>query len=776
MHVPSTRSKSRQGRLKLGLVAAPKGLSSWIENVFRSHKSAEAVKAMIGQKLGLVQFLRSRESVTKSAVDWVLSGEHQQALQLLQAAHIAEAPLKQNTYENVAFYLAGEREWDAVLSVVDKGLEATGKTSARLLNWKARALIESEDFAKLDGVLEEFTRRGIKPQRLTYELLLTGYLRNHELSQARSVMLAMERAGFKIDATTFARILPAYRGLGEDRFIHGKAHENLRTSNGDALRRIFNGLLHLLLDNRNLEAVFSLLDTFGSKQVLKPSSIAGGGECIKLECAPLADAATYTMLIDYFTKLRHLHSLNSILDRSRRCHTALDARFAAALVRMYFALGLDHVALRIFQKCYASFKLDLQAMMRLGLREDAEAIPDFGTFEGDGSPELLNSVLQGAISRAGVSAMNDVLILMRDVNVEPDEQTLAIFLTSLDEQGFLSSDEIGHTLDRMLRPNLRPSLKHLNLVLKTVVRSSKHMVHGTGWSALASEVTHNVQAASYPDAHAEQPTSDSEPLPAPLTDPDLGIIERQSAKLRTHLAPLLDSLIERGIKADRATFALRLRYDSYTLHPSQIVKSTEAVLQEMRNRGLHPTTHHYAALLTAHCEAGDVASATEILHDLIHRNVLPHRDSYAILFTILISAHARTGRPDRALKSFRSLLSAGINPDAAAVDAVVGAFFAVRAYGLARRVLLDFWPMVMPTPLDDEMRQMSLAQLITFLRKSRRDGVSVPRRAAGRGEAKRLLDKAISAWQRHSKGDEGSGGASSMPRKQRQRTKEHMTL
>ncbi|THG94465.1 hypothetical protein EW145_g8133 [Phellinidium pouzarii] len=65
------------------------------------------------------------------------------------------------------------------------------------------------------------------------------------------------------------------------------------------------------------------------------------------------------------------------------------------------------------------------------------------------------------------------------------------------------------------------------------------------------------------------------------------------------------------------------------------------------------------------------------------------------------------------------MLLADVAPDAASVDAVVGAFFAVKAFRLARRVLLDLWPMVAPFP--EELRDASLLVLTTRLRETRRE-------------------------------------------------------
>ena len=102
-------SKHRQRRLQKGHAPVRTELSAWINDIFKSNKPADAIRAVFGQKSGLVRSLRSREANSKSAGDWVLSSEHQQALQLLRAAHTAQSPLKRNMYEIAAFHLAGEK-------------------------------------------------------------------------------------------------------------------------------------------------------------------------------------------------------------------------------------------------------------------------------------------------------------------------------------------------------------------------------------------------------------------------------------------------------------------------------------------------------------------------------------------------------------------------------------------------------------------------------------------------------------------------------------------
>ena len=106
------------------------------------------------------------------------------------------------------------------------------------------------------------------------------------------------------------------------------------------------------------------------------------------------------------------------------------------------------------------------------------------------------------------------------------------------------------------------------------------------------------------------------------------------------------------------------------------------------------------------------------------------------------------GRPDQALRVFQEMLKADVVPDVAAVHAIVGGFFAVKAFKLARGVLLDLWPLIGPLPAD--LQDASLKELSVKLRELRNGCVTGDRfnpTTEQRQALRRRIDKIIEQWQ-----------------------------
>ena len=154
----------------------------------------------------LLERLRDPGQVRGLAVKLAETSTPYRAMRLIDTASTLGTNLKQNTYEGVDHQYAQKQEWFLVLSLVAMGLRWTGRTTTRLLNWKTRALVETSRFGHLDGLLEQFGNAGLKPNARTFQLLITGHIRNKDLTSARSCISLMEKYGFEMDGSTHALI------------------------------------------------------------------------------------------------------------------------------------------------------------------------------------------------------------------------------------------------------------------------------------------------------------------------------------------------------------------------------------------------------------------------------------------------------------------------------------------------------------------------------------------------------------------------------------------
>jgi len=82
-----------------------------------------------------------------------------------------------------------------------------------------------------------------------------------------------------------------------------------------------------------------------------------------------------------------------------------------------------------------------------------------------------------------------------------------------------------------------------------------------------------------------------------------------------------------------------------------------------------------------------------------------------VMYTSLIAGYARQCDPKSAFRTFKEMLSAGIAPDIASINAVVGAFYAKGQHQEARDILVMLWSYIEPFP--EALRGSDLLTLIS---------------------------------------------------------------
>ena len=712
----------------------------------------------------MLQYLRSstlsehfldRTKAIKLAEALVHTQFPEHAIQVLLLAHKLGCPLKQNAYECVAHQLAEAKQWHLIPVLVRLGKRQTGRTTVRLLNWRTRAVIEAAHFALLERVLDEFELENLKPNRRTFHLLVYGHLRNHNLRLARECLKRMEAAGFPTDATTHATVVSVYRSLGVAQEIRDHAFRALPDMGDRASTVTLNSLMQLYFDANDVPGVLRVLSLFHQGDMdttlvhdFGQSSIPPDGSgarhhssampeaSISIPPTPIMpDAATFTILINFMARQQDLPGALRMMERMVAVGVKPDSTAVATMLRVYLKTGREGAAMRIVADMCHKHNVPRSLLNSLGLAsQDVHPLP-FNVHNIPLDAEVFNVLMRGALNTRGLSGGRVVLRVMRYCNVKPDAWTVSTILSHLDQVLHFRPRDLMQVLRNLLSTTVRPTLNHIHIIMRSVLRRQKLLLQGSGWDVTAAKFSSSRQDLSlYPEGHISG-------IAGPF-DPTAGIQFPRKLSFRALVRPIVRSLSSRRIMNDRITIALRLRHEAMSRSNLNTAKD---VFREMLARGMHPNKYHFAALMEGHAQSGDLRGAENVMDSALEVGIQPN----VFIFTILIVGHARRGNPDRAMRTFQGMIAAGIRPDVPAVDAIASAYFAVGAYKIAKRVLLVLWPHVQAPPKD--MQGASLKHLARALRAqhaNRNPGDHDPKRLT-KSEKRALrwkIDHLLKAW------------------------------
>ena len=654
----------------------------------------------------LLERLRDRNQVRELAVELAGTPAPYRAMRLIDIASTLGANLKQNTYEGVAHQYAQKQEWLLVLSLVAMGLRWTGRSTTRLLNWKMRALVETSRFGLLDGVLEQFENVGQKPNARTFQLLITGHIRNKDLTRARSCISLMEKHGFEVDAPTRALIASAYRQLGPDEEVQRTALESLRDLSDKHASATLNSLIQLSLDAQDTSTALHYLSLFDHPQGI----VAGKGLHRQLPrngpSTPHAfcpDPATFTMLFKHVTNENQrdlLEKISSLIEKMRSLSVIPDNIAVAAVVRALCVAGDVHSALEIVrQVCRpgARFETAIGRILVFGRVTGAERLDKghvaFVAQRAELDVRLFNALINGVSGWLGINAVRTILRLMYMNKIAPDGATVEAITSWLNKTERVHPRTLVRILKNLLSPTHRPNPSLCNAVIASLIRKEQTWVTNDTVTPLPPPST--LRAGSSPN---------SGPLPM-LTSEEIPLKLGYRGMTRF----LVQSLSARGVQSNRITFAQRMKRAAMYGD----VSAAKAYLRTMLKRGMHPTAHHYAALMEAHVNAGMMDQAEAILRSAIQAGIKPN----VKLFTILIAGYGRWRRPGPARKVFEEMVRKGVEPDLPAIHAVASAQYKAGNAGLARTFLLERWTSVAQVPLPPLLESLSFTDLAEAHRK-----------------------------------------------------------
>ncbi|KAJ8596982.1 hypothetical protein M405DRAFT_38721 [Rhizopogon salebrosus TDB-379] len=657
------------------------------------------------------RYFTDRESVNRLAQDAAMTSRPQRALQVLNISHQLGCQLKPNHYEGIAYHLADRRHWILIPPLVTAAKHNCGRTTVRLLNWKMRALVESQRYDQLDHAFEEFITEGLHPTRRTFHILISGHLRNRNLNSAKQYMEKMATTGFPVDPSTHAVIVAAYRSLGVDLQVHTHAFEALRDLDGRLSTVVLNSIVQQLLDSGDEEAAtrFMLAFDLPSGHGRGPGNtteLAGeytsGSMSKRIHTDPPTvkpDAVTFSTLLHYMAKEGKLSRMLKLLDHMKRAGVHPDPSIVAALIRGYLAAGRSREAISV-----VAVMLDMQFPVAAGVFCSMMQVQPLTVFPVDVrrvplTVQIFNALMSGLLGVVGLRAMRNLLRTMRTVGIKPDSHTAEILMDFLQQAQGAHPRQLMRVLRSFSSPSLLPTIRHINIILRSIVRREKFMVHGCGWDATAAKFS---KKRTYNPKFSDRLILDT----TVCHHPTAGLKLPRRSRLKSWFTPILQSVSRRAIQSDRATVALRLEHEAVVRSD---METSRTVFRNMLDQGLHPTIYHYATLMDGYVKMGDVQGAKQVLRDALDAGIQPN----ATMYTILVNGCGRQGRPEEAMRAFRAMIHAGIVPDVPSIDAVAHAYFAVGAYSVARRVLRELWAQVRPFP--PELENATLRTLaVTF--------------------------------------------------------------
>lgn len=666
------------------------------------------------------RYFTHRENATRLAQAMVSTTQPSRAHVVMAIAHRLGCRFKPSHFESVVHELSLRECWSLIPPLVSFARHQCGRTTARLLNWKMRAFIECHRFDKLDRVIMEFSREGIKPLRRTFHLLVSGHLRNRDLDSAKKGIETMENVGFPPDASTYALIATVYRFLGLDHQVHTRALDAIRDVDARMATHVLNSIVQHFLDVGDETGAaqyirfFSLTDVDDSVIADLGNDTTGvAGATSHQKTDPVypprinPDAATFTILIDYMANQRRFCQVYNLVARLVEAKAKPDSGIIAALIRAYSLNNRDDLAVSLFAAMLHPGGADgaLHSLCRItGMKLASEQPIDVKHIPL--TVHVFNAILGRIMELRGLTGARFIFRAMRSRNIQPSAATIEIFLDYLDRTENVTPRQLIRFLRSMSTAVYGLTLRHFHVILRNILRREKYLAHGTGWNATAAMCSPTRERIPVPRQGRVLLSSDN-------FDPGSGLRLPRRFRYDSWLRPIVLFLSRRGINGDRATIAMRLRHESM-VDPS--LGTARDVLRHMAEKGMHPNQYHYVALMDGYAKEGNMSEAERTMESASEAGFKPE----VIMYTVLITGYGRQGKPQLAMRAFHRMVSAGIPPDIPAIDALACAYFAVGAYKVARRILLQLWTQVKPFP--SELQGASLKQLATAFRANSRKG------------------------------------------------------
>ena len=670
--------------------------------------------------------LRTRNYIINDAVYWQLvkvairRGHATLVPRLLYVASRLRVHLSTRFYEDVCIFLAQENHWDALSRVLThyRWSAPLRGWSDRMLNWQLRLLLRRKryDALTLPQVLEYFHAKDVKPNQRSYLIVARAHLENRDLTNARAVLDAMGQAGFSVDQRTCKVILGGLVTLGPDAEVENSVLATLKGLDPGVDTVILNSLLILrsrAADQSAFQMYISYVAPRDSQQQTRRIP-----EWLRIR----PDVETFRILIDHFTGWRDFEtagrSFQLILDSGLQPNDEA----TAALLRAHFANKRPDLAIAIIAELLRGNRWAQDRVLKsLGQRAAKSPYKLAGVVKP--STLLFNALLTGLLPIRGLSAFSSILSLMQSYHLTPDEETLHRFLHHLESYEPLNSSELIHVLYRFTQikylPNVRPSIRHVNVILHALLKEWARAARPLGWKATACYLSKGRHPSGGRLSWKARTSMSSERLKRAFA-----LVENESAaqdivsysdtqdtadqRQAKLSAPLrqLDLIIEwlqrSGVRGDKATWGMRLLYRSRVLKD---MACSERLYRQMMKTGIRPDPYHVSAIIEGYCAGGLLQEAETMLCAARQRRIATRHH-----YTMIICALGDAKDPKGGYRLFNQMLVDGVTPDFASVEAVVRGHFLLRQYRPAKKFLLGLWPQLVPQSVPGVMLKLDSAR------------------------------------------------------------------
>ena len=590
-----------------------------------------------------------------------------------------------------------------------------------MLNWQLRLLLRRKryDALTLPQVLEDFQTKDVKPSQRTYLILACAHLENRDLPSARTVLDAMGHAGFPVDQRTCKVILGGLTTLGPDAVVESSLLATLRGLDPGVDTVILNSLLILrsrAADQAALQMYISYVAPRDS-----PEQARRIPEWLRIR----PDVETFRILIEHFTAWRDFEtaarSFQLILDSGLQPNDEA----TAALLRVHFANKRPELAIAIIAELLSrNRRVEYELFQSLGQGAARSPYKLAGVVKP--STLLFNALLTGLLPIRGLSALSSILSLMESCHLTPDEETLHRFLHHLESYESLNSSELINVLYRFTQikylPNIRPSIKHVNVILHALLKEWARAARPLGWKATACYLSKGRHPGEGRLSWKARNSMSSERLKRAFT-----LVENESAESAANdimsysasqdtaydeqtaklNAPLqqLDLIVEwlqrSGVRGDKATWGMRLLYHSRV---RKDMTGSERLYRQMMKTGIRPDPYHVSAIIEGYCSVGLLQEAETMLSAARQKRIATRHH-----YTMIICALGNAKDPAAGFRLFNQMLVDGVTPDFASVEAVVRGHFLLRQYRAAKRLLLALWQQVVPPSVPGVMLKLDPA-------------------------------------------------------------------
>ncbi|KAG6888986.1 hypothetical protein C0995_004625 [Termitomyces sp. Mi166 len=699
----------------------PPNIINRVEEILSSNGNDDLVIQRLQKIPELLLHILNHEHARKIAEALASTSLPSLSLRFLHVAYNLGCKLKDNAYECVSFRLAEKKNWNRVLSAVSLAQQHRGRLSLRLLNWRTRAHVETENYKALQHTVDEFRENNLEPTRRTFHLILSGHIRNRDLYRAKECLKTMTEAGCPPDATTHAIVATHYRRLGADQDVEARALQGLGDLTPTTAIAVVNSLITLRLDAHDVTGALQLSTLFDPALMepilatMTPRHNLGGAESTNSERIPttsaslIPNAATYTLFMNYHALRSNLRGALQVFRAMLIAETEVTPGAFASVIHALYLGGKGDIAVGMVASLCSSGGRPSPLFHRL----ISSSMPDDLPWVPSGIPptiRIFNLFIKGVLSTHGLEGMEIVLRIMHDCNVKPSAATLEILMNHVRRVEGGHARVLSRILRRLASSDVLPTLRHIHIICSSVLHSEKHLIYGSGWDTVAAKFskTRKAHVRPYPEHRISGD--------AASFDPTAGIEFPKALRQRSLVRPVIESLKLRDILSDAPMFALRIRHDSLI---RSNLDSAKEIFEVMLERGIHPNEYHFSALMEGFARAGDLEGAFDVMKSASRAGVKPN----VVMFTILIVGYAHKGNPDKAIQVFEDMISSGIAPDVPSIDAVASAFFIIGAYQMAKTVLRTLWTYIQPLPAEFEHLPLKhLAQAFRSLHTKQRPG------------------------------------------------------